>query len=78
MCHGAGAVGGGVLADLRYMSEETHENFNAITLGGLYAEKGMVGFASRLSEQDAKDIHAYLIQRANETYLFETLNNSIN
>ena len=78
MCHGAGAVGGGVLADLRYMSGETHENFNAITLGGLYAEKGMVGFASRLSEQDAKDIHAYLIQRANETYLFETLNNSIN
>ena len=77
MCHGAGAVGGGVLADLRYMSEETHEKFNAITLGGLYTEKGMVGFASRLSEQDAKDIHAYLIQRANETYLFETVNSAL-
>ncbi len=77
MCHGAGAVGGGVLADLRYMSEGTHKKFNAITLGGLYTEKGMVGFASRLSEQDAKDIHAYLIQRANETYLFETINSAL-
>ena len=77
VCHGAGAVGGGVLADLRYMTEETHKNFNAITLGGLYTDKGMVGFASRLSEQDAKDIHAYLIQRANETYLFETINSAL-
>ena len=77
VCHGAGAVGGGVLADLRYMTEETHNNFNAITLGGLYTDKGMVGFASRLSEQDAKDIHAYLIQRANETYLFETINSAL-
>ena len=77
MCHGAGAVGGGVLADLRYMSAETHEKFNAITLGGLYVDKGMVGFASRLSEQDVEDIHAYLIQRANETYLFETINSAL-
>lgn len=77
VCHGAGAVGGGVLADLRYMTEETHNNFNAITLGGLYTDKGMVGFASRLSEQDAKDIHAYLIQRSNETYLFETINSAL-
>ena len=77
MCHGAGAVGGGVLADLRYMSLETHEKFSAITLGGLYVDKGMVGFASRLSEQDVEDIHAYLIQRANETYLFETINSAL-
>ena len=77
MCHGAGAMGGGVLADLRYMSENTHKQFDAITLGGLYTEKGMVGFANRLTEQDAKDIHAYLIQRANETYLFETINSAL-
>ena len=64
MCHGAGAVGGGVLADLRYMSAETHEKFNAITLGGLYVDKGMVGFASRLSEQDGEDIHAFLVGEA--------------
>ena len=77
MCHGAGAMGGGVIADLRYMTEETHEKFMEITLGGLYTEKGMVGFARRLSEQDAEDIHAYLIQRANETYLLETINSAL-
>jgi mono/diheme cytochrome c family protein len=77
MCHGAGAMGGGVIADLRYMSKDTHEKFKAITLGGLYTEKGMVGFARRLSEQDAEDIHAYLIQRANETYFLETLNSAL-
>ncbi|HIF18986.1 MAG TPA: PQQ-dependent dehydrogenase, methanol/ethanol family [Gammaproteobacteria bacterium] len=74
VCHGAGAMGGGVISDLRYMTKETHEKFEAITLGGLYIEKGMVGFARRLNEQNAEDIHAYLIQRANETYFLETLN----
>ena len=32
MCHGAGAMGGGTIADLRYMTEETHEKFKEITL----------------------------------------------
>ena len=77
VCHGAGAMGGGVIADLRFMTEETHEKFMEITLGGLYTEKGMVGFARRLSEEDAEDIHAYLIQRANETYLLETINSAL-
>jgi quinohemoprotein ethanol dehydrogenase len=76
VCHGAGAMGGGVISDLRYMTKETHEKFEAITLGGLYIEKGMVGFARRLNEQNAEDIHAYLIQRANETYFLETLNSA--
>ncbi|MDC0587100.1 PQQ-dependent dehydrogenase, methanol/ethanol family, partial [Gammaproteobacteria bacterium] len=77
MCHGAGAIGGGVIADLRYMDKKTHDNFLAITLGGLYTNKGMVGFADKISEQDAKDIHAYLIQRAKETYYLETLNSAL-
>jgi PQQ-dependent dehydrogenase (methanol/ethanol family) len=77
VCHGAGAMGGGVISDLRYMTKETHEKFEAITLGGLYIEKGMVGFARRLNEQNAEDIHAYLIQRANETYFLETLNSAL-
>ena len=70
-------MGGGVISDLRFMTEETHQKFMEITLGGLYTEKGMVGFARRLSEQDAEDIHAYLIQRANETYLLETINSAL-
>jgi quinohemoprotein ethanol dehydrogenase len=59
------------------MDTKTHDNFLAITLGGLYTNKGMVGFADKISEQDAKDIHAYLIQRAKETYYLETLNSAL-
>ncbi len=74
VCHGAGAVGGGVISDLRYMTAETHDKFSAIVLGGMYANKGMVGFSDILSEEDAEEIHAYLIQRAKETYYLERLN----
>lgn len=77
MCHGAGALGGGVIADLRYMDKATHDDFLAITLGGLYTNKGMVGFSNKISEQDAKDIHAYVIQRARETYYLEKLNSAL-
>ena len=77
MCHGAGALGGGVIADLRYMNKTTHDDFLAITLGGLYTNKGMVGFSNKISEQDAKDIHAYVIQRARETYYLEKLNSAL-
>ncbi len=74
VCHGAGAVGGGVISDLRYMTAETHDKFSAIVLGGMYANKGMVGFSDILSQEDTEEIHAYLIQRAKETYYLERLN----
>ena len=74
VCHGVGAVGGGVISDLRYMSEETHSKFSAIVLGGMYANKGMVGFSDILSQEDSKEIHSYLIQRAKETYYLERIN----
>ena len=74
VCHGVGAVGGGVISDLRYMSEETHSKFSAIVLGGMYANKGMVGFSDILSQEDSKEIHSYLIQRAKDTYYLERIN----
>ena len=68
-CHGDGAVGGGVVPDLRYMSAQTHAEFEAIVLGGLRHERGMVGFASVMGQPvldaaGAAKIHAYVIQRA--------------
>jgi quinohemoprotein ethanol dehydrogenase len=74
ICHGAGAIGGGVISDLRYMNEDTHSKFNAIVLGGLYTDKGMVSFAESFTQEEAEAVHAYLIQRAKETYYLETLN----
>jgi quinohemoprotein ethanol dehydrogenase len=60
-CHGAGAVSGGVLPDLRYMQPGTHELFDKIVIGGIYNDLGMVSFADVLSETDATAIHDYLI-----------------
>ncbi len=63
-CHGDGAVGGGVLPDLRYMNAEKHQMWMGIVLGGLYREKGMVSFADVLSADEATAIQAYVIERA--------------
>lgn len=65
VCHGAYAVGSGVVPDLRRMTPETHEVFNEIVLNGLYKDNGMVGFGDWLSEDDANAIHAYVVERAN-------------
>jgi quinohemoprotein ethanol dehydrogenase len=65
-CHGVDAVGG--VADLRWMTPETHAQFHEIVLGGILADKGMASFADVLDEEEADAIHAYLIARANEDY----------
>ncbi len=66
VCHGQRAMGG--VSDLRHMTQETHAKFNEIVLGGLYVDKGMASFADILNEDQAEDIHAYLIARANEDW----------
>ena len=70
-CHGDGAVGGGVVPDLRYMSAQTHAEFDAIVLGGLRHDKGMVGFANVsgnavFGKDEVDAIHAYVIKRAHD------------
>ncbi|WP_347136789.1 PQQ-dependent dehydrogenase, methanol/ethanol family [Parahaliea mediterranea] len=67
-CHGDRAISGTSIPDLRMMSPETHELFNAIVLGGLRHEKGMAGFAQRLDDDDAEAIHAYVIKRAHDLH----------
>jgi len=66
MCHGDGAVGGGVVPDLRYMNAEKHQMWMGIVLGGLYRDKGMVSFADVLSAEEANAIQAFVIERAND------------
>ncbi|MFV0278583.1 MAG: c-type cytochrome, partial [Parahaliea sp.] len=63
-CHGDRAMSGTNIPDLRRMSAQTHEQFLPIVLGGLRHNRGMAGFADRLSSEDAQAIHAYLIERA--------------
>jgi quinohemoprotein ethanol dehydrogenase len=66
VCHGAGAVSGGVLPDLRHMSTDARANFEAIVLHGARKGQGMPANDGRLSPDDVQAILAYLSRRAAE------------
>lgn len=63
-CHGTGAVGGGVVPDLRYSDMSlTTESWQAIVSDGSLKSKGMVGFAKELSLTEIESIRHYIIDR---------------
>jgi quinohemoprotein ethanol dehydrogenase len=66
-CHGDVAVSGGLLPDLRYSSLLTDPLWFGIVRDGAYQALGMVGFGKEVSQQDAADIRAYVIFRANQS-----------
>jgi quinohemoprotein ethanol dehydrogenase len=66
-CHGDVAVSGGVLPDLRYSATLANERWFKIVLDGAYQSLGMVAFGEEVSQQDAADIRAYVIFRANQS-----------
>ena len=66
VCHGDGAVGGGVTPDLRYMDAARHQAWMGVVIGGMHQQRGMVSFAGVLSPQDAADIQAFVIERAHQ------------
>jgi PQQ-dependent dehydrogenase (methanol/ethanol family) len=61
ICHGGSLISGGMIPDLRFMSAQTHQQFEAIVLGGARADQGMASFADVVSVDDAQAIHAYVI-----------------
>lgn len=63
-CHGAEAVAGGIIPDLRFSSKEVHAHFEAIVLGGLLERNGMPNFTDRLSKRDIQLIQAYIALQA--------------
>lgn len=65
MCHGATAISGGVIPDLRYLTPEKHAIFAAI-VAGAKSDRGMPSFAGRFQAQDVEAIHQYLIKRAHD------------
>ena len=64
-CHGAGAVGGGVIPDLRHISPDVRANFAAIVRDGALRARGMPAFG-QLETQQVDAILAYLQKRAVE------------
>ena len=73
VCHGGGAIGSGVLPDLRYSNDAIHELWNTIVLDGALSSKGMVGFRGVLSEQESEDIRQYVIKRAHDGLAIEAM-----
>ena len=67
ICHGGSAVSAGVTPDLRYTAFLGSDSFFDVVLGGALKSQGMVSFAKVLTHDQAADVRAYLIQRANDT-----------
>jgi len=63
-CHGTGAVGGGVVPDLRYSPAITvQQGFSAIVGDGALTSRGMVGFKKELSPERIEAIRQFIIGR---------------
>ncbi|MGH7818713.1 MAG: PQQ-dependent dehydrogenase, methanol/ethanol family [Candidatus Binatia bacterium] len=61
-CHGAAAVGGGVLPDLRRSGSFVHQNFLRIVAAGI-PDTGMPAFATLLSKEEIELIQNYVQEK---------------
>ncbi len=66
-CHDPGGISSPALKDLRYMDAQTHENFQAIVLGGSLSDRGMPGHGAKLTAEEVEAIHAYLTKLGHKT-----------
>jgi quinohemoprotein ethanol dehydrogenase len=65
VCHGMGAIGGGVLPDLRLSASLKRESlWEAVVLDGALAPNGMVAFGSRFGREQSEDIRAWVLEQA--------------
>ncbi|MEL0168584.1 MAG: PQQ-dependent dehydrogenase, methanol/ethanol family [Pseudomonadaceae bacterium] len=69
ICHGASAVSGGVVPDLRYSSDAIRGAWEAIVLQGAFQGKGMASFGDTLTSEQAQQIKLYVMQREYETWV---------
>ncbi|MFC4290953.1 PQQ-dependent dehydrogenase, methanol/ethanol family [Sphingorhabdus arenilitoris] len=64
VCHNPGAVGNGVLPDLRKSGTIADaDTFRSIIIDGILKERGMVSFKSVLTPAEAEQVRAYIISR---------------
>ena len=66
ICHGQNANGG--VKDLRHMTPERHAEFLDIVLNGKLKAGGMESFKDKVTQEQAEQIHAYVIARAQEDW----------
>jgi quinohemoprotein ethanol dehydrogenase len=66
VCHGALVISGGIVPDLRMLTAEKHSIFKEIVYDGVIHGAGMPRLGDLVTEQDVRDIQAYVISRANQ------------
>ena len=65
VCHGPGAVGNGVLPDLRKSGVIADAaTWKSVVIDGILKSNGMVSFSSVLSPKEAEQVRAYVVSRA--------------
>ena len=63
-CHGANAVGGGVIPDLRYSAFLSQaQAWHQVVRGGSLANNGMASFADEITEEGSEAIRMYVVSR---------------
>ena len=65
VCHGYGAVSGGVTPDLRESSQRVFDSYDAALLEGALVDLGMPDFSPVLDRDDVALIKAYVLHRRN-------------
>ncbi|CAA0106982.1 Quinohemoprotein alcohol dehydrogenase ADH IIB [Zhongshania aliphaticivorans] len=64
-CHGAGAVGGGVIPDLRFSGFNRAPNaWLSVVRDGILESRGMVSYKDELSDEDIESVRQYILERA--------------
>ena len=66
VCHGEGAVGGGITPDLRASRFLGNDFWYEIVLNGAMKDAGMASFKPVLDRDGATAIRAYIIEQASE------------
>lgn len=68
VCHGVAAVGGGIIADLRYSAPAVLRSYRNIVLEGSHLSMGMPSFAGILTAGEVEAINSFVLsQRARLT-----------
>ncbi len=63
-CHGTGAVGGGVIPDLRFSPLLGSEQaWQEVVMNGVLSHRGMIGFRDELDKDEAEAVRHYVIAR---------------
>ncbi len=68
VCHGVGAISGGVLPDLRHSAYAANaEAWNSVVIRGALSDRGMISFEPIFTDDDAEAIRAFVVNQANQT-----------